>query len=802
MDYFNTPKYLAPLDNSKSEDDFSVLADRETIKYISKNICDALHHPVTILDINRLEDVDDEKIRIDSDIEYFSLRSSCRLLRHCAGSERCHECDRYHAVVFQKYLQGDNDLHFENPPTFFYDGYFKHPPKILEGFSRKVLEYNCPMLGYRELLFPIYFRDSLIGILFLGQSIVINSEDSNLIVNISENFFKKSENNPQKLFEKFLFATNIFSEEKANDLKELIVSADKLTEPIENYLRQPKIKSDTSLEQITMVFENNKEYREFIEKACRELERIENDLLLIASQKKERYFNKITQKIVSDYLEQKLLIKCKNNDLNKFQKCQEELKQEWIMFETATLKLKEKFDLNNVYLFGDGIYLKIEENKEKFLYPKPPKNTPKANWSCDFSNIDACALSTNDFICSLDDSNILKRLKADVDKSNSILLMYNDVAILLIVNNLQSHQTLYRDMARAIGNSFLRIRLSIALSTANFMKERHVLTLRMNRHESSHISTRLSDNMKRYFSQGGYPFVELDKTKQDLVVDDMYNTILLISHMASNIGIITGSINPETIKGKEKVLDVFALLYKWQIMFRDRLSDRNLDLIILRETDNRIPWCFNGKFEDAPRHIKTNPELFELLVYNLVDNAVKYAYCGSTIYIRWCCLKDEPNSYMMSVLSFGPKIDVNDRIYELYARGSNKRQHLVNGDGIGLYVVKRIESLLGLKVFDVNEHIANYYLPLISWYISEPFNDTKHQEKKLELLSYLSKEKNYKWDYIFNTNTYTKLTRRDLSKEYLDLRIDNETWMSMFNVVITDSSKTNTNSIKVEDTNE
>ena len=103
--YFSTPKYLAPLDDSSVDEDFSVLTDRATIKYISKNLCDSLHHPVTILDINRLQGLDNETLRIDSDIEYFSLRSSCRLLRHCGGSDRCHICDRYHANIFKKYLQ-------------------------------------------------------------------------------------------------------------------------------------------------------------------------------------------------------------------------------------------------------------------------------------------------------------------------------------------------------------------------------------------------------------------------------------------------------------------------------------------------------------------------------------------------------------------------------------------------------------------------------------------------------------------------------------------------------------------------
>ena len=781
--YFSMPKYLAPLNDVKAEDDFSVLTDRATIKYISKNICDSLHHPVTILDINRIEDVDNEKLRIDSDIEYFSLRSSCRLLRHCAGSEKCHECDRYHAKIFKNYLQENGKLLCYDTPEFFYKEYKKNPPVVLNGFPRKVLEYHCPMLGYRELLFPIYFNNNLIGILFLGQSIVIKSTDNSLIPEISKSFFENSENNPEIIFKNFLQKMNAFSEENANRIKELIMTCDKKTENIENLLRQPKNSGDFSNEQITMVFEDNTEYCEFINKACSEIDRIEKEFVEIANQKKEKYFYDISHKIVLEFLNQTAEIK--NNDtFNKYKKCQNELSEEWKKFKLATSKLKEEFELRDVYLFGDGISIRMENSKEKHLYPLPDENSFNSKWTCDFSNINSSVLSANDYVCSLNNNKILERLNGNIDKNNSILLLYEDVAILLVVHNLKTYESLYKRMANAIGKNFLRIRLTIALSTANLMKERHVLTLRMNRHESTHISTKLSDNMKRYLGPGGKTFLELDEDKRELVVDDMRNTIPLISHMASNIGIITGSINPNTIKGKEKKLDVFDLLYKWQIMFRDKLSDRSLDLVILRESDASLPSCFDNRFPDAPRHIITNPELFELLVYNLVDNAVKYAYCGSTIYIRWCLINNENERYKLSVVSFGPEIKKEHKIYELYVRGNDQRQNAVDGDGIGLYVVKRIEKLLNLKVRDFCYPICKYYLPLIPWYINEKFDDSAHEIKQSYLTSYYNQNNSHIWTSVFNRNSYTELKRRDLSQEYLDARIEKETWMTTFEVSI------------------
>jgi len=175
-DYFKNPCYLAPTDNSKAEENFRVLTDRETVRNLAKNICNKLHHPVTIFDINRLQESSSNNVRIDSDIDYFSLRNSCRLLRHCGSEERCHACDTYHAQILKNYLDV-GVLKCENWPKFFYDGYEKNPPQILQGFNRPVLEYHCPMLGYRELLFPIYYEKDLIGVLFVGQTLVESEGD-------------------------------------------------------------------------------------------------------------------------------------------------------------------------------------------------------------------------------------------------------------------------------------------------------------------------------------------------------------------------------------------------------------------------------------------------------------------------------------------------------------------------------------------------------------------------------------------------------------------------------------------------
>lgn len=779
--FLSKPVFLAPLDDSCALEDFSVLTDRKTIRTIAKKICDALHHPVTIIDINRAYNMFNEDIRIDSEIEYFSLRLSCRLFRHCAGEEKCHICDEYHATYFKHYIL-NSPAPYEKQPSFFCENYLDNPPKILKGFQREVLEYHCPMLGYRELLFPLFFAQKLIGILFLGQSIVLQSSDKELLPKIQEAFFEKDENHAEKLFSDFLEVNYQKSDETtkreiAQKIKSLILSSDQNTEDVERFFRLPRYCNNSEKKQMTMIFETEDDYERFIKKACEELSSIEEDFLNEYAAKRKKYFDSVAQKAVKSFLNNTVSI---NNTSNNYKNSQNALKIKWDSFYTVIQELKKDFEFKDIIIFGDGTSLSIEENRKKYIFAPQSSKNEKIGWYCDFTSLELQELFDRDYVCSIEKPEILERLHSTYYE-NVILILYLDMGILIKVESLANNESLYLSMANAIGHNFLRIRLSIALSRANLMQERHVLTLRMNRHESTHISTKLSDNMKRYFKLSGLSFVELDDEKRKLVIDDMVNTIQLISHMANNIGVITGSINSATIRGKEKRLDVFDMLYKWQIMFRDMLRDRNLDLVIIRETDPTPP-CFSEKFPDAPRFINANSELFELLIYNLVDNAVKYAYIGSKIYLRWNRI--ENNKLMFSVTDFGPKIEEKDRIFELYARGSTNNHNYVDGDGIGLYVVKRIEELLNIHVNYSNSFISEYHLPLVPWYIKEPFNDMIRNQIKKELSNY---QNNTDWEFyssIINDNTFTEIRRRDLSVEYLDAKIKCETWKTTFYVIV------------------
>ena len=783
--YRNRPKYLAPLGNEKAGDDFSVLSDRETIRNLAKNICNALRHPATIWDINRLGMGFDNDLRIQSNIEYFSFRSACRLLRHCAGQEMCHECDKFHAAIVKEFssggIQACIDSAMENTPPFFYDGYAQRPPKVLDSFTRPVLEYHCPILGYRELLFPIYYQKMVIGVLFLGQTVIL-SEDVKIIDEIAGSFFNKPENRPEVIFKDFLLGNPDFCGVEPDEIKDLIIDADRFTEPMDRYLRHQWPRNGDPSEPASLTFEESSKYMSFIHLACSELDNMERKLVERVKEKRKTLFDRVSREAVDMFfrLQREPDEGVTRSDTHKQRLV--ELQRAWDGFHAAAERIKEQLGLVEVLLFGDGVELSVRENPIKKLYPRPTGNESRLKWKYDLSKVTDRQPTEDDFICSLESPEVLNGLHSKVGRPDAILLVYHDVAVLLRVRDLSDNSDIYTEMAITIGKSFSRIRSAVALCAANLMKEQHVLTLRMNRHESAHISTRLSDNMRRFFAQDGRTFMDLLPDKQKNVVDDMQNTIRLIFHMAGNIGIVIGSVGAETIRGMERRLDVVDLLYKWQVMFRDQLNDRNLDIIVYRGSEDKAPYYMKANDEDAPRYIETNRDLFELLLYNLVDNAVKYAYRGSVICLGWRRPRVDATHYILTVSNLGPRMEEDERLYELYARGDSADITPADGDGIGLYVVKRMEDLLDITVSHTSTYIAPFHLPLAEWYIAEQFPDSLHDRKQAELSKYMQGSHDFASEDIVNKNERTVITRRNISQEYLDSHIGRKSWLTTFTV--------------------
>ena len=82
------------------------------------------------------------------------------------------------------------------------------------------------------------------------------------------------------------------------------------------------------------------------------------------------------------------------------------------------------------------------------------------------------------------------------------------------------------------------------------------------------------------------------------------------------------------------------------------------------------------------------------LIYNLLDNAVKYSKPGGTVFLR---AESGPNGVRLSVADQGAGISSDDlpRIFERFYRADKSRSSEQSGTGLGLSIVKHIAQLHG-----------------------------------------------------------------------------------------------------------
>jgi len=119
--------------------------------------------------------------------------------------------------------------------------------------------------------------------------------------------------------------------------------------------------------------------------------------------------------------------------------------------------------------------------------------------------------------------------------------------------------------------------------------------------------------------------------------------------------------------------------------------------------------------------VEVDDEHFKHIINNLLDNAVKYSYEGTKIYIR---AYEEKGELIVGVTSFGSQIVEKERVYELYFRGENQKYRTI-GLGIGMFLSKRIASAHEFNLtHNADERLSKYHLPALSaryFYYSDLF---------------------------------------------------------------------------------
>ena len=128
-------------------------------------------------------------------------------------------------------------------------------------------------------------------------------------------------------------------------------------------------------------------------------------------------------------------------------------------------------------------------------------------------------------------------------------------------------------------------------------------------------------------------------------------------------------------KTKRKKFDLSELLLQTLLSFESRAKAKNLDV------DPQLP--------EDPIIVFAERDSITQVLYNLTDNAVKFAAVGSTIKIR--LYKRDGKAYV-SIKDRGETIPQDDLpfIFDRFHKSDRSRSLDKDGVGLGLYLVKRI----------------------------------------------------------------------------------------------------------------
>ncbi len=128
-------------------------------------------------------------------------------------------------------------------------------------------------------------------------------------------------------------------------------------------------------------------------------------------------------------------------------------------------------------------------------------------------------------------------------------------------------------------------------------------------------------------------------------------------------------------KSHRSVFDISELIVQTLLSFESRATKKNLDV------DPQLP--------DNPILVRADKDAITQVIYNLLDNAVKFSSPGSCLILK--LYKDNGKAYV-SVKDFGETIPPDDLpfIFDRFHKSDRSRSMDKDGVGLGLYLVKTI----------------------------------------------------------------------------------------------------------------
>ena len=189
--------------------------------------------------------------------------------------------------------------------------------------------------------------------------------------------------------------------------------------------------------------------------------------------------------------------------------------------------------------------------------------------------------------------------------------------------------------------------------------------------------------------------IDSEKSKYYLrvVSDEVKRLSRLVTSMLNMSKIEAGQLD---IKAKK--FDISAMIFKTLLGFERVIEDKAIEIRGLDSVESL--------------NIYADEDMINQVVYNLIDNAVKFTDKGGYIEVA---LKADSEKTIVSIKNSGKGIAPEEigRIFERFYKTDKSRSYDVKGAGLGLYIVKTIIDMHGGQITVHSEE--NNFTQFVFW---------------------------------------------------------------------------------------